>query len=139
MDSNKPRPKRTRRGYRLKKANEIRIISSTGSGKTVNVTEAHSAGGVEQHSSGENSSGQREISISDKTSDRDDSDKAGSSSSASPARNVPGITGAVLAGGGGNDLPSTSKNATKRGHYTIDFKLTIVEKAKKSSNREIAR
>ena len=35
--------------------------------------------------------------------------------------------------------PSSTRRGLKRLHYTIEFKLSMIEKAKKSSNREVAR
>ena len=48
-----------------------------------------------------------------------------------PAGQAPGITGAEPVGGGG---PSTKKR-----QFTIDFKLSVIEEAKKSNNCYIAR
>lgn len=59
---------------------------------------------------------------------------------ASPARDSPGITGVSLAGGSESvQISKTSATIGKKRHFTVDYKLEIVKKAKASTNREVAR
>ena len=54
------------------------------------------------------------------------------------ARGSPGITGVPLAVGEGTSTQSP-KGSTKRRQFSVNFKLQIINQAKKSSNREAAR
>ena len=57
-----------------------------------------------------------------------------------PAREVPGTTGADLAGGVVSlKPPSQNSGKPKKRQFTVEYKLAIVDQAKSSTNREVAR
>ena len=64
-----------------------------------------------------------------------------SSSSPTPsAREAPGTTGVVLAeGGSSNKPPATPAAKVKRRQFTVDFKLEVVDQAKKSNKVRAAK